>query len=78
MLEYININSFSSLITDTTQLCLLRQKMLAQPTIRQTQVTKSIASADANDEQPDDSTVTKRENIMHLQDRFFIHYTHEK
>ena len=78
MLEYININSFSSLITDTTRLCLLRQKILAQPTIRQTQVTKSIASADANDEQPDDSTVTKRENVMHLQDRFFIHYTHEK
>jgi hypothetical protein len=51
---------------------------LAQPTIRQTQVTRSITSANANTEQPDDSTVTTHGNVTDLQDRFFIHYTHEK
>jgi len=78
MLEYINTNSFTSLITDMTQFSLLRQKILAQPTIRQTQVTRSITSANANTEQPDDSTVTTHGNVIDLQDRCFIHYTHEK
>jgi hypothetical protein len=78
MLEYINTNSFTSLITDMTQFSLLRQKIFAQPTIRQTQVTRSIASANTNTEQTDDSTVSKYGNVTDLQDRFFIHYTHEK
>jgi len=78
MLEYINTNSFTSLITDMTQFSLLRQKILAQPTIRQTQVTRSIASANTDTEQPDDSTATKHGNVTDPQDRFFIHYTHEK
>jgi hypothetical protein len=78
MLEYINTNSFTSLITDMTQFSIFRQKILAQPTIRQTQVTRSIASANPHTEQPDDSTVTKHEHVTDLQDRFFIHYTHEK
>jgi hypothetical protein len=51
---------------------------LAQPTIRQTQVTRSIASANIDTEQPDDSTITKHGNVTDPQDRFFIHYTHEK
>ncbi len=78
MLEYINTNSFRSLITDRTQFSILRQKILAQPTIRQTQVTRSIASADKDTAQPDDSTVTKHGNVTDPQDRFFLHYTHEK
>jgi len=78
MLEYINTNSFASLITDRTQFYLLREKVLAQPTINQTQVRRSITSANTNTEQPDHSTVTKYENEADLQDRFFIHYTHGK
>jgi hypothetical protein len=78
MLQYINTNSFTSLITDRTQFYLLRRKILAQPTIRQTQVRRSIASANTNTEQSEDSTVTKHGNVTDLRDRFFIHYTHEK
>lgn len=62
-----------------TQFFILRQKILSQPTIRQTQMARSIASANTNNNPSEDSTTTMVcQNVAHLRERFFIHYTHEK
>ena len=62
-----------------TQFFILRQKILAQPTVRQTQVTRSmIVAANTTDESSKDSIAMMSDNVTNLQHRFFIHYTHEK
>ncbi|CAF1655043.1 unnamed protein product [Adineta ricciae] len=80
-LGYINEAAFIPVVTEMTQFFLLRQKMLAQPTARQTQVARSIAAAAAantTDEPSEDLTTITHENVVHSRDRSFIHYTHEK
>ena len=62
-----------------TQFFILRQKVLAQPTTRQTQVARSMTAAvNTTNESSKDSIAIMPDNVTHLQHRFFIHYTHEK
>ena len=62
-----------------TQFFILRQKILAQPTARQTQVARSIAAAvNTTNESSEDLTTIVHQNVVHSRARSFIHYTHEK
>ena len=63
-----------------TQFFILRQKILAQPTARQTQLARSIAAASVNttNESSENLTTIMHQNVVHSRDRSFIHYTHEK
>jgi len=64
----------------------MRQKLLGQPTQRQSQAALSEATADIENDQTD-ATTTENENtttttanklIYNKDDKLFVHYTHEK
>ncbi|CAF1682093.1 unnamed protein product, partial [Adineta ricciae] len=78
-LGYINEAAFTPVITEMTKFFILHQKILAQPTARQTQVTRSMtAAANTTNESSEDSIAIMPDNVTNLQRRFFIHYTHER
>ena len=63
----------------------MRNKLLGQPTPRQSQVALSAATADIDNDQTDEQLVEKTETTKKTEnkktnygDKFFIHYTHEK
>jgi hypothetical protein len=65
----------------------MRQTLLGQPTQRQSQVALSAATADIDNDPTDEqimkmenekNTTTANETIYNKDDRFFVHYTHEK
>ena len=74
------------MIDDGRQFSLMRRRLLNQPTLRQSQIARSAASADHPNDQTDDTTGAesvasenpKAEYLTHRRDRLFIHYTHEK
>ncbi|CAF4936211.1 unnamed protein product, partial [Rotaria socialis] len=83
---YISTSPFSPLIDDEKKFFQFRQKLLGEPTPRQSQVALSAATADIDNDpdtdepkQPNEST-TKiyKTNITNYQEKLFIHYTHEK
>ncbi|CAM4987022.1 unnamed protein product, partial [Rotaria socialis] len=83
---YISTSPFLLLIDDENKFFQLRQKLLGQPTPRQSQVALSSATADINNDpvadetkQPNEST-TKLDTttITNYEEKLFLHYTHEK
>ena len=74
------------MLDDGRQFSLVRRRLLNQPTLRQSQVARSAASANHPNDQADDTTGVesvactnpKDEHSTHRRDRLFIHYTHEK
>jgi hypothetical protein len=63
----------------------MRQNLLGQPTQRQSQVALSAATADIDNDQTDEQIMEKEKNttttnkqIYNKEDKFFVHYTHEK
>jgi hypothetical protein len=85
-LEYHDASSFVPVLDDKRQFALMRRRLLSQPTLRQSQIAKSAASADLNNDQVENEggvepVVTKNPNETNptgRKDRLFIHYTHEK
>ena len=75
---------FLTLIEDETQFRLLRQRLLGQPTPRQSQAANSAATADIANDQTDDNptdTLQPTKNVANPKrnkdGQLFIHYTHE-
>jgi hypothetical protein len=66
----------------------MRQKLLGQPTQRQSQAALSAATADIENDQTDEPTTEKEKTttttttanrpIYNKDDKLFVHYTHEK
>jgi hypothetical protein len=64
----------------------MREKLLGQPTQRQSQAALSAATADIENDQTDESTMEKENTttttankpIYNRDDKLFVHYTHEK
>ena len=63
----------------------MRQKLLGQPTQRQSQAALGAATADIDNDQTDetipakeDATTTTNQSIYNKDDKLFVHYTHEK
>jgi hypothetical protein len=73
------------LIADERQFFLLRQKLLGQPTAKQTQVTNSVASVHGADDEPSvgptqirrgtETTIKRKTNKF--ESTLFVHCTHE-
>ncbi|CAF3852581.1 unnamed protein product [Rotaria magnacalcarata] len=84
--DYISTSPFLPLIDDEKKFFQFRQKLLGQPTPRQSLVALSAATADIDNDpdtdetkQPNESTTKiDKTNITNYQEKLFIHYTHEK
>ncbi|CAF1322976.1 unnamed protein product [Adineta steineri] len=59
--EYIDSSPFLPYIQHETQFFLMRQKLLSQPTTRQSQIVKHLASVNIGNDQTDETSV-KKEN----------------
>jgi len=57
------------LINDENQFLMLRNKLFAQPSVKETQMNRQLANIETNE---DDKSNKKFEKTL------FIHYTHEK
>ncbi|CAF4263437.1 unnamed protein product, partial [Rotaria magnacalcarata] len=84
--DYISTSTFLPLIDDENKFFQLRQKLLGQPTPRQSQVALSAATADidndpiANETKQSNESTTKvdQKTIKNYEEKLFLHYTHEK
>ncbi|CAF1536747.1 unnamed protein product, partial [Rotaria magnacalcarata] len=83
--DYISTSPFLPLINNEKKFFQLRQKLLGQPTPRQSQVALSAATADIDNDQVADETKQLTESatkldtkITNYEEKLFLHYTHEK
>ncbi|CAF3519163.1 unnamed protein product, partial [Rotaria socialis] len=87
--EYINSSSFLPFIDNETQFVAMRNKILNLPTVRQSQVSISAATADIDNDQTDEpqnepittttTTAQERNKKEHTRgNKLIVHYTHEK
>ena len=69
-------------IDDEKQYFDIRNKLLGEPTARQSQIALSAATADMDNDQTDDQIIkeqtTTNKKPGNYGDKFFIHYTHEQ
>jgi hypothetical protein len=85
-IEYISSSSFLPVIDNETQLFLMRDKIMRQPTSRQSQVAMSTSIANIDNDQTDDTvdieskepTKNAGRKPTNYGDKLFFHYTHEK
>lgn len=82
--ENISNSPFLNFIDDENKYNQTRQKILGQPTLRQSQVAMSAAQANIdNDEadaqlnQPNESTKQPEKKTFNFDEKLFIHFTHE-
>ncbi|CAF5041203.1 unnamed protein product, partial [Rotaria magnacalcarata] len=84
--SYISTSPFLPLIDNEKKFFQLRQKLLGQPTPRQSQVALSAATADIDNDTDADETKQPNEpstkpdtaTITNYEEKLFLHYTHEK
>ena len=76
---------FLTLVENETQFRLMRQRLLGEPTPRQSQASNSAATADSGNDQTDDilnhttaSTKLDKNPTTNKKAKLFIHYTHER
>jgi hypothetical protein len=69
-------------IDDEKQFINMRNKLLGEPTQRQSQIALSAATANLDNDQTDDQIMkeqtTTNKKPTNYGDKFFVHYTHEK
>ncbi|CAM4982819.1 unnamed protein product [Rotaria socialis] len=82
--EYISISPFLHFIDDEKKYNHTRQKLLGQPTLRQSQVAMSAAQANIDNDgaddrlnQPNESTKQTENKTFNFDEKLFIHFTHE-
>jgi hypothetical protein len=60
----------------------MRHKLLGQPTLRQSQISASAATADIDNDQTGDEIIERLTTInnpsINYDSKLFVHYTHEK
>ncbi|CAF2256135.1 unnamed protein product [Rotaria magnacalcarata] len=84
--SYISTSPFLPLINNEKKFFQLRQKLLGQPTPRQSQVALSAATADIDNDTDADETKQPNEpstkpdpaTITNYEEKLLLHYTHEK
>lgn len=84
--EYISSTSFLPYIDNEKQFFMIHQKLIGQPTYRQSQVAMSAATANIDNDQTDDTEEMKTteatnktiDKVKNYGNKLFIHYTHEK
>ncbi|CAF3626099.1 unnamed protein product, partial [Rotaria socialis] len=84
--DYISTSPFLPLIDNENKFFQLRQKLLAQPTSRQSQVALNAATTDIDNDPVADETKQPNQSptkldsttITNYEEKLFLHYTHEK